>query len=196
MTCNGQCHGCAYRPGAAANRESHNKLRAVFAALGGYPFLCHESLGWTPDRPGYPDARALNERLGILMTRAKLVELGAMPENIARETEQLRRSVRMCFGWRTAVARLKAAGWFARADFTAYRRQMGKLAARALDDFIAIGKLRPRDWRDELHPENPLATAKTLAEAKMRARADLKMYTEFFVTDARESGVNIRWLMD
>jgi len=193
MDCTGQCHGCAYKTGAAANLEPHNLIRGFFAAMGGFPFFCHESLGWTPDRDGYPDERA--HLLGI--SKKTLISLGALPEAIDQRIAQVRRDARTCGGWRAAVAKLRDAGWYTKlgVDVRNYRRQMAKLGSNALDDYILVSKLKMRDWRDAIHPENPLGSEKSLRAAKREAYRSLRMYFEFFIEDAKEQGVDIRWLV-
>src|SRR5438105_11784385 len=40
------CEGCAFSPGAAANREPYNELRAEICKLGAVPFWCHHKMNW------------------------------------------------------------------------------------------------------------------------------------------------------
>ena len=125
------CHGCAYRIGAAANEEPDNRLRGIFAALGGYLFACHESLGWRPDTGGYePD---MKESLAILMARPTLLRLGASEIKVKNETAALCEQLRVCEGWKASVARLKAAGWFDNPAYRMVRRQLAKQASALID---------------------------------------------------------------
>src|SRR6266403_525908 len=41
-----QCDECAFKPGAVANKEPYNSLRAEVCALSGRPFFCHHSVDW------------------------------------------------------------------------------------------------------------------------------------------------------
>lgn len=44
--CRKPCDGCALSPGAAANKEPENALKAQLCVLGGLPFLCHHGQNW------------------------------------------------------------------------------------------------------------------------------------------------------
>lgn len=96
MNCNGQCHGCAFKLGAAANLEAGNKLRGIFAALGGIPFFCHDSLGWKPGQTGYP--KGAEDSLTILSNRAKIIAAGADPAKLDAQTAEIRASLHICEG--------------------------------------------------------------------------------------------------
>jgi hypothetical protein len=192
MNCNNQCHGCAYKLNAAANQEPHNRLRAAFAALGGFVFVCHDSLGWQDDLDGYPGgARGVEQKLSILMSRSKLIQAGASSDNIQRETAQLCREMRVCGGWKATVARLKAAGWFADPDIRMYRRFMAKAAARALETFLMLSDGKGRNWRERLDPEDELAVMKTRGKAKEKAGENLKRYVQFFHQEAKDAKVKL-----
>ncbi len=167
--CNRQCHGCALRTGAAANEEPHNRLRGIFAALGGYPFACHDSLGWGGDDVGYPKG-AVNA-LAILHSQRKIIAAGADPELIEKQVAEVRRNLRMCGGWRAAVARLKAAGWFAGSGVTSYRRYMAKRAAGDLE---------------HLKIDSPDADGNEIR--------DIKATVEWFLNEAKDSRISINWL--
>lgn len=41
-----QCEGCAFKPGADANKEPYNSIRAQVCALGPIPFYCHHDVDW------------------------------------------------------------------------------------------------------------------------------------------------------
>lgn len=49
-----QCDTCAFKKGAAANREPYNLLRSTVCALSGVPFFCHEGFDWRNFRQGLP----------------------------------------------------------------------------------------------------------------------------------------------
>ena len=159
--------------GAAANQEVANKLRGIFAALSGRAFWCHESLGWAHGEKGYPPGAVSD--LGPSRrskTRKAIIECGvnpaAMDENIARLLE----SLHICGGWRAAVGRLKSLGWFANRDVNLVRREFAKSALRDLSDMAS--------------------TPKELRKAQMKS---LKQVVEWFMNEARESGVKIGWLL-
>lgn len=168
-TCSGQCHGCAYKQGAAANREGDNYLRGVFAALGGYPFICHESLGWRGKGKGYPGGAG--NALAVLHSRKVLIAAGADPELIEKQVAEIRRGMRVCGGWKASVARLKAAGWFRRADVTLYRRWMAKQSAGALE---------------RLKVDSP--------ERDGHEIQDIEGGIRWFFDEAKDAGIKIGWL--
>lgn len=172
MNCD-QCHGCAFKPGAAANQEPHNQLRGAFAALGGFPFICHEAMGWTPDRKGYP--RDLKPELALLMTNTKALEaLGVTPEMRERQIRNVRESVKVCGGWKAAIRRLKADGWFRNRTVTYIRRVVAMNAAAALH------RLETKDLYDPDY---------TGTEPE-----DVRRAVEWFRNEAREAGIKIAWL--
>ena len=174
--CTDQCHGCAYLKGAAANEEGHNLLRAAFAALGGYPFFCHESLGWTPDRTTYPEGT--HPSLVILCGRDVFIKAGADPKRLEQQTAEIRRSMRACGGWKAAVRRLKEMGWFTRPEMTHVHRHFAKHAAACLERLTTNPEaLMPDDQRD-----------------RKRDLEDIEEAIRWFFNEAHEAGVQIGWL--
>ena len=177
MSCPGRCHGCAYKSGAAANLEGQNYLRGVFAALGGYPFVCHESLGWGPEREGYPEGS--KQALAILTSnRFQLIKAGADPELIEKQVGKVREGMRMCGGWKAAVRRLKDLGWFANRDITLVRRHYAKHAAACLERLT-------RD-QEEFMPDD-----------RRDRRLDIEDIEEsirWFFNEAKDQGIKIGWL--
>lgn len=84
MSCDRQCDGCAFKPGAAANMEIDNRLRGKLAMLGPIPFYCHDNDTWRQgDREG-------------LKTRREFRASG----------------YRICGGWLAAVRELAATGYY------------------------------------------------------------------------------------
>lgn len=166
-SCNGQCRGCAYKPGADANREPDNHLRGIFAALGGYPFYCHDSLGWS--KKGY--AKDATQALAILSSRGVLIKLGASERLIESEVAEIRRGMKACAGWKASVARLQAAGWFRKPGVALYRRYMARGASVAME----------RLTKDS--PERDGNEVRTIETA-----------IGWFFNEAREAGTKIGWL--
>lgn len=152
MSCDGQCHGCALKPGAAANVELDNRMTAALAALGGIPFLCHDRIGWQSKgkRDGYPKGREarIQRAHANLITAPRLIhnsaELascisdtnasGLPAEMFAADRKALGRRP-MCQGWRNTVGDLAKQGWFKNKPLSKVRRIMAKTA---LDDLRKI----------------------------------------------------------
>lgn len=137
MSCDTQCHGCAFKPGATAHQESNNRLKGAIAAIGGIPFHCHEKLGWTPEKDGYPGGQGAIERAcedlraapKLIHDSPDLAEAFAdctpngLPPEIFADARKLLGKRPMCGGWRAAVADLARQGWFRdREHRTALRR--------------------------------------------------------------------------
>ncbi len=143
MTCSEQCHGCAFKPGATAHQESNNRLKGAIAAIGGIPFHCHEKLGWTPDKNGYPFREgALTLATANLLAAPKLIhdspDLAAalsdctrtgLPPSTFEDDRALIGKRPMCEGWKAGVAMLARQGWFR--DRT-HRKIVRREAAEAL----------------------------------------------------------------
>lgn len=129
---NQPCGTCAYREGAAANREVSNRVRAMICELGGVPFHCHHAT----------DGRELNWR-------------GSQADFFASMAS--RRDLRLCAGWKSAVAKRKAQGFFGK--FGCIRRA---IAINALDSLEAF-----------LHPSDP--------QEKQEAQEDLWKALRFLV---------------
>lgn len=148
MSCAGQCSGCALKPGAAANLEVNNRLVGILTALGGIPFLCHHRLGWTPDREGYPNTdNSVKMAMDNLMAAPKLIhnspELSdaiedatatGIPSNIFDDDRKLVGPTPHCQGWRSAVAELNNAGWFASIEDRKRRRLQAKAGLKLMDE--------------------------------------------------------------
>lgn len=175
MSCS-QCHGCAYKPGAAANLEGQNFLRGVFAALGGYPFYCHQSLGWAPGQEHYPEGA--EEALAILSSRHMLIRAGACIDSIDRETADLRRKLRICGGWRSAVRRLKASGWYSNPSVRYVRRHFAKTAAACVERLTKAATVSPEE------------------RSREEAAQDLQDAIAWFFEEARAEGIKIGWLFN
>lgn len=79
-----ECEGCAFKSGAAANREPNNFLKAQLCALGALPFYCHDGQDWRD-----PESHS-----------------------VATRREIRGRGIRICFGWKTAVGKLAREGHF------------------------------------------------------------------------------------
>jgi hypothetical protein len=81
--CKAPCAGCAFGPGAAANKEMYNHLRGLICLLGPVPFVCHDGQDWKN------------------------------PENHKLAPAQFfRTGWKICEGWRREVARLAATGYY------------------------------------------------------------------------------------
>lgn len=104
-----QCVGCAFLPGAAANREPHNFLKCQLAALGGFPFYCHDGQDWRD-----PESH-----------------------RTATRSEIRRRGIRICAGWKEAVAKLAREGHFNEGRLL--KRCFAIAGLEALDGFIHAG---------------------------------------------------------
>lgn len=175
MNCDKQCEGCAFKPGAAANREADNKLRGVLTALGSIPFFCHSALGWHHDKPGYP--LGATQALDVLASRKLQKALHDATGNDPLADPDLadfRKQVRTCAGWRASVARLKAAGWFANKDVNLIRRHVASSAARDL-----VGLSEKKQGRKQ----------------KAMRLKNIRKAFDWFMNEARESGVKIGWLL-
>lgn len=167
--CTGQCSGCAFKPGAAANREQTNMLRGFFTALGAIPFYCHHAMGYDEATGKYPaGASTALQILSNRKLRTSIEALGAKPIPI-----EFQKSIRVCGGWKAAVARLKSDGWFADARVNLVRRHYASSAARAID---------------KITDGNP----KKVRRAGLK---DLDTAVRWFLNEAREQGIRIGWLV-
>lgn len=154
--CDGRCSGCAMKKGAKANLEVDNRITALFSALGGIPFFCHEALGWTPDRKNYPGGNhAINNAANNLMTAPKLIhncpELASalsdctasgVPAHIFDGDREVIGRAPICDGWKRAVAKLAKRGWFADPERRKLFRQMARTGLIHLEELK--GKPEPR----------------------------------------------------
>ncbi len=149
MSCTGQCHGCALKPGAAANTEIDNRLTAIISALGGIPFLCHDRLGWTPDKSCYPDtsmsfANAHSDLLAaprLIYNSPDLAEVitdattTGLPKEMFNEARAVLGKRPYCAGWQATVASLSKQGWFSHKPTANTRRTIAKSAIIELEAF-------------------------------------------------------------
>jgi len=143
MNCR-QCSGCAFKSGAAANGEVTNRLRGAFAALGGYVFLCHESLGWKHGKTDYP--KGAREALDVIELSRVLRRCG-VSEAYLQEKRAALPDIRVCGGWRAAVARLAAAGWFRSPAVRYIRRYYARRAAAQVDQGESLKVIKSSlDW--------------------------------------------------
>lgn len=144
MKCEKPCEGCAFTPGAEANREPQNNLRAQLCLLGGIPFYCHHD------------------------DEGNLRDLSDIHPSQRRAEIQAGR-LRICAGWRREVAAASAAGYYrtnrdakrAYAVFglgalarylTAKGRREKRRLARVLGD-IVIGLSRERGFTEIVRPK-------------------------------------------
>lgn len=154
MNCSGQCHGCALKAGAAANTEIDNRIVAAISALGGIPFLCHDRLGWTPDKSGYPVtdmsfANAHSDLLAaprLIYNSPDLAEVitdstaTGLPAECFKEARAVLGKRPYCEGWRATVASLARQGWFAHKP-TAHTRRL--VAKSAMIELEAVKQKQP-----------------------------------------------------
>lgn len=120
MSCPGQCDGCAFRPGTAANLEIDNRLKGALTAMAANAFYCHDTLNWK-----LPVREAVVPRGRPEVMRAALVSItlpGMKP--------------RVCAGWKAAVRELASKGWF-RGEAAGVRRHIANLAIAALREVVA-----------------------------------------------------------
>jgi hypothetical protein len=173
--CNGACSGCAFKQGAAANQEANNRLRGILTALGGIPFVCHSSIGWTPDKNGYP-LGAMNAIDVIMSPKLQKALKNVTGDDPLADPAMIefRSQIRMCAGWRSAVARLKKAGWFASKDVSLVRRHAASSAAR---DLAGLSDKK-----------------QSKADKAMRMK-NLRDTFDWFMREARDSKVKIGWLL-
>lgn len=99
-----QCEECAFKPGAAANKESYNSLRGQVCALGAVPFFCHHNLNWQED-----------QRLWVGEK---------MKENC--------RAAGICQGWKQRVAELHKRGFFG--EFREIRRAVALACLQLIEE--------------------------------------------------------------
>jgi hypothetical protein len=83
--CKSPCEGCAFTPGAAANKELRNHLKGVICLLGPAPFVCHHGQPWDD-----PETHKLSPRA--------LFGSGWQ----------------ICEGWKREVAKLAKTGYYAK----------------------------------------------------------------------------------
>jgi hypothetical protein len=101
-----QCEGCAFKPGAAANREPYNLLRSEVCALGAIPFFCHHSIDWK------------NRKMDSASIRADVRIAG------------------ICQGWKRRVGELRAEGYFVDVEKRRTRRFSAMYILGVLDEWI------------------------------------------------------------
>lgn len=182
--CPGQCGGCALKPGGKANLEANNHLVAIFCAIGGVPFHCHEQLGWTHDVEDYPVAqRRIECAVENLMAAPALIhdspdiplsDLTAtgIPAEIFAEDRALIGRTPICQGWRAAVADLAKQNWFS--DRTR-RKNIRGLVNEAIHLMKQFQAARGEDQRKELLAAMRVPTKKIAAELK-RAKISTELF--------------------
>jgi hypothetical protein len=123
---NEQCESCAFRPagspGAAA--EVNNRLKGEICALSGVPFSCHHA----------PDGRELNWR--------------GSPADLFQSMNG-RKDLRVCAGWKLAVAEHARRGLFAAGRTV--RRALGIYGLDQLNIFLSRD-IEPEE-KEEAHLE-------------------------------------------
>jgi hypothetical protein len=138
-----QCEGCAFKPGAAANREPWNRLRSMICALGGIPFYCHHGLDWKRGE------KAVGDALVIIKHQAKLEEIGIPKAALLRARLPIKdgEKLHVCGGWRKAVGAIHAAHptWFGGQDASVRRI----LALHALDSLEKWAGLKDKKQKAE-----------------------------------------------
>ena len=109
---NQQCETCAFRPNgnAGASSEVHNRLKGEICALSAVPFSCHHA----------PDGRELNWR-------------GSTADFI--ESLSGRKDLRVCAGWKVAVRRFAACGYFK--NNRTIRQALGQYAMDQINIFLS-----------------------------------------------------------
>ena len=100
-----QCEGCAFKPGADANREPYNNLRGQVCALGAIPFYCHHNVNWEE-----------NQKLWVGDT-----------------LKQNCRTAGICQGWKSRVAELHKRGFFG--EFREIRRIIAQQCLSLIEHF-------------------------------------------------------------
>lgn len=122
---NKKCESCAFRrnTGNGAASEVNNRLKGEICALSGVPFSCHHA----------PDGRELNWRGSSVDFFKSLTGRG---------------DLRVCAGWKQAVRRLAARGYFKTNRII--RRGIGEYALDQLSTFLSSGD--PVD-KEEAHLE-------------------------------------------
>lgn len=108
MTCPKQCDGCAFKPGAAANKEPDNRLRGRLAVLGPFPFVCHESFDYDD-----PAGKVIRSKADY---RAK--------------------GVQICGGWSAEVKALAATGYYK--ENREITKGLAQAGFDTLNDFLSI----------------------------------------------------------
>lgn len=154
--CKGRCSGCALKIDAKAHTEVDNRMVAMVAAIGGRPFFCHDALGWTPDKEGYPDSAHRPARaIGNLMSAPKLIHdcpslalsdataSGMNPEAFAGDRAYVGRTP-VCGGWKRAVKKLHALGWFSDPLRRKWARHVAGEAITMMDELKAEKNPRVR----------------------------------------------------
>jgi hypothetical protein len=135
------------KPGGKANQEVTNRLTALFSALGGTPFYCHDKFGWTDDRPDYPGGMGrVSNTIVNLMTAPTLIHnspevgnaisdataTGVPPSMFDSDRAALGKHPH-CKGWQAAVARLRDGGWFQDPARRVIRRAIASMGLLALE---------------------------------------------------------------
>lgn len=101
------CEGCALTPGAAANCEPDNNIKAQICVLSGKPFWCHDNLDWR------------NSELHSGLSHTDFNRLG----------------FKICEGWRREVRALAAQGYFDKGRMV--KRLYGAVAYDALETYTS-----------------------------------------------------------
>lgn len=119
-----QCDTCAFKTGCVTHeKEPHNRLRGMIAALGGIPFYCHYS----------PAGDWHDLQLGKLN---------------ASEAEAMRKELPICGGWQAEVKALAARGHF-RKDPERVRRYIAVYALECINRFLKLkGTAKDRAYKD------------------------------------------------
>jgi hypothetical protein len=145
-----QCHGCALKHGAKANQEAQNHLTAILSVVSGTPFHCHEKLGWTPDKDGYPNQQEqIYSAVNTLMAAPRLIHdspelagahFGLNPNGVPSKLFDEERAIigkrPVCGGWKQQVKALADQGWYRNKEVMQVRKAM------AMDAFHWMAKLR------------------------------------------------------
>lgn len=126
MNCTTSCHGCAFSPGAAANKEPNNLLKGILCAMGAVPFYCHESL--------------VNWR-----------ETSAQTVQDLKAAVKPGERLQVCAGWRAEVAKLHQVGWF-KGEEGQLRRELARTGVGALTRWLEPPVDSPE--RDKAREEN------------------------------------------
>lgn len=122
MGCTGQCEGCAFKPGSAANGEIENHTKGFITAMAGNPFFCHESLHWQVEAK---DAVVVRNTPQIMRAALLAITLeGHKPK--------------VCSGWKRSVSELASRGWF-KGEGARARRLVARHALRELTEVSSNG---------------------------------------------------------
>jgi hypothetical protein len=128
------CDTCAFRAGSVTHdSEPYNALRGMLCALGAVPFHCHHVNG--EDHSG--DQQYLLQRLPRVRKVLKQFEILEGDPVLEGET------VRLCEGWKAAIAKNKAKGLFDDPGIRNVRRIAASRALEVIELFIAAPEDSP-----------------------------------------------------